>query len=166
MNPCTCHPGHTCTSVESCAAARRAEFGDVAGHEKRIREALAAGPVQYACHVDGDVDKSCAFDPGQNVYDCVLATRLSAKGLCKTDCNEWMPINAPKSTIEVSAANLRALLADLDAMRGALLKIARMAEDLKKPCSMDADSPQAIRNGQYMNICYAAHAALKGAAHE
>jgi hypothetical protein len=62
--------------------------------------------------------------------------------------------------------DLRALLADLDAMRGELLKIARMAEDLKKPCSMDADSPQAIRNGQYMNICYAAHAALKGASHE
>jgi len=65
--------------------------------------------------------------------------------------------------IDISATDLRALLADLDAMRGALLKIARMAEDLKKPCSMDADSPQAIRNGQYMNICYASHAALKGA---
>lgn len=64
---------------------------------------------------------------------------------------------------EFTQDQLRALLADLDAMRGALLKIARMAEDLKKPCSMDADSPQAIRNGQYMNICYAAHAALKGA---
>ena len=63
----------------------------------------------------------------------------------------------------VEVPDLRALLADLDAMRGALLKIARMAEDLKKPCSMDADSPQAIRNGQYMNICYAAHAAIKGA---
>ena len=70
------------------------------------------------------------------------------------------------SVIVVESVALSALLADLDAMRGALLKIARMAEDLKKPCSMDADSPQAIRNGQYMNICYAAHAALKGASHD
>lgn len=70
---------------------------------------------------------------------------------------------ALENASEFSDTDLRALLADLDAVRGALLKIARMAEDLKKPCSMDADSPQAIRNGQYMNICYAAHAALKGA---
>ena len=42
----------------------------------------------------------------------------------------------------------------------ALLKVARMAEDLKKPCGMDPESPQAIRNAQYMNISYAARAAI------
>ena len=28
MTPCTCHPGNTCTSASSCAAARRVEFGE------------------------------------------------------------------------------------------------------------------------------------------
>lgn len=42
----------------------------------------------------------------------------------------------------------------------ALLKVARMAEDLKKPCGTDPESPQAIRNAQYMNISYAARAAI------
>lgn len=42
----------------------------------------------------------------------------------------------------------------------ALLKVARMAEDLKKPCGMEPDSPQAIRNAQYMNISYAARDAI------
>lgn len=42
----------------------------------------------------------------------------------------------------------------------AMLIVARMAEDLKKPCGMDPESPQAIRNAQYMNISYAARAAI------
>lgn len=75
MTNCTCHPGHTCTSVESCAAARRAEFGDVADYEKLIREALS--------------------DATQGHHSAI-----------------------------VSKADLRALLADLDAMRGALERIA------------------------------------------
>ena len=88
-----------------------------------------------------------------------LSERSTMRGLCPEQI-------AGANDSLLNTTDLRALLADLDAMRGALLKIARMAEDLKKPCSMDADSPQAIRNGQYMNICYAAHAALKGASHE
>lgn len=42
----------------------------------------------------------------------------------------------------------------------ALLNVARMAENLKKPCGTDPESPQAIRNAQYMNISYAARAAI------
>ena len=42
----------------------------------------------------------------------------------------------------------------------ALLIVARMAEGLKKPCGMDPESPRAIRNAQYMNISYAARAAI------
>jgi len=42
----------------------------------------------------------------------------------------------------------------------ALLNVARMAEKLKKPCGTDPESPQAIRNAQYMNISYAARAAI------
>ena len=45
----------------------------------------------------------------------------------------------------------------------ALLKVARMAEDLKKPCGTDPESPQAIRNAQYMNISYAARSAIAAA---
>ena len=38
--------------------------------------------------------------------------------------------------------------------------VAQMAEDLKKPCGTNPESPQAIRNSQYMNISYAARAAI------
>jgi len=42
----------------------------------------------------------------------------------------------------------------------AFLKVARMAEALKKDCGMDPESRQAIRNGEYMNISYTARAAI------
>ncbi len=43
----------------------------------------------------------------------------------------------------------------------ALRNLARMAEALKEPCSADdPESCQAIRNGKYMNISYAARAAI------
>lgn len=45
-------------------------------------------------------------------------------------------------------------------LREALLDVARKAEALKRECGMDPESPQAIRNAQYMNISYAARAAL------
>lgn len=41
-----------------------------------------------------------------------------------------------------------------------ILRIARMAEGLKRECGMDPESPQAIRNGQYMNISHALRAML------
>lgn len=45
-----------------------------------------------------------------------------------------------------------------------LLEAARICEDLKKPCSDDPESQQAIINAHYMNCSYAirARAALKG----
>ena len=42
----------------------------------------------------------------------------------------------------------------------ALLDCARKAEALKKECGMNPESPQAIRNSQYMAISYTAHAAI------
>jgi len=45
-------------------------------------------------------------------------------------------------------------------LEDALLQVASMAEALKKDCGMDPESPQAVRNGQYMNISYSARAAL------
>ncbi len=42
----------------------------------------------------------------------------------------------------------------------ALLNVARMAEALKQPCGTDPESRQAIRNGKYMSISYAARAAI------
>jgi len=86
-------------------------------------DALEAGPVEYACHVDGCVDRTCAFDEGHEVHECGVAQRLSAKGLCKLDCAEWKPINIAKPTIEVKAEDLRALLADLERAEKALREI-------------------------------------------
>lgn len=48
----------------------------------------------------------------------------------------------------------------------ALLKVARMAEGLKRPCGMDPESPQAIRNGLYMNISYVARSAVAAEAQQ
>ena len=59
-----------------------------------------------------------------------------------------------------AAAVTREKDARIKVLEGALLKVARMAEALKREYSMDPDSPQAIRNAQYMNISYAARAAL------
>jgi len=42
----------------------------------------------------------------------------------------------------------------------ALLDCARKAEALKKECGMNPESPQAIRNSQYMAISHTAHAAI------
>ena len=55
-------------------------------------------------------------------------------------------------------ANLRA---ENERLREALLGAARSAEALKRDCGMDPESPQAIRNAQYMAISYAARAALE-----
>lgn len=63
------------------------------------------------------------------------------------------------------AHNVRLMSAAPDLLE-ALLIVARMAEDLKKPCGMDPESPQAIRNAQYMNISYAARAAIAKATGE
>jgi len=41
-----------------------------------------------------------------------------------------------------------------------MLKVARMAEALKRECGMDPESAQAIRNSEYMSISYAAREAI------
>jgi hypothetical protein len=41
-----------------------------------------------------------------------------------------------------------------------MLKVARVAEALKRECGSDPESAQAIRNSEYMNISYAARAAI------
>jgi hypothetical protein len=51
----------------------------------------------------------------------------------------------------------------IEQLMGALLQCARLAEDLKKDCGMDPESPQALRNGLYMNISYVARAAITAA---
>ena len=59
------------------------------------------------------------------------------------------------------AAELRRLHAVNAELLEALRNLARMAEALKEPCSADdPESWQAIRNGKYMNISYAARAAI------
>lgn len=49
---------------------------------------------------------------------------------------------------------------EIDRLRAALLDCARQAERLKKPCGMDPEGYQAVRNGQYQNISTTAHVAL------
>lgn len=51
--------------------------------------------------------------------------------------------------------------AENERLRAALLTAARSAEALKLDCGMDPESKQAIRNGKYMAISYAARAALR-----
>ena len=60
----------------------------------------------------------------------------------------------------VAAAELRRLHEVNQELLISLLKVARMAEALKKDCGMDPEAPQAYRNGEYMNISYAARAAI------
>jgi hypothetical protein len=60
-----------------------------------------------------------------------------------------------------ATAALKAQAARIAELEAALLRVARMAEALKKPCGMDFESPQAVRNGEYMNLSYFARAALK-----
>ena len=66
------------------------------------------------------------------------------------------------NAIKAQAKQIEALQADAESMNAALLKVARMAEELKLTCGMDPESRQAIRNGEYMNISYVARAARKG----
>lgn len=49
---------------------------------------------------------------------------------------------------------------EADRLRHALLDTARRVEWLKRECGMDPESPQAIRNSEYMSISLAARAAL------
>jgi hypothetical protein len=88
--------------------------------------------------------------------------------LCRVVAGEvWQDMQADYDEIygmwreEMRAA--RELERERDRLREALLNVARMAEVLKRPCSMDnPESAQAIRNSQYMSISYAAHDALEG----
>jgi len=50
--------------------------------------------------------------------------------------------------------------AELERLRASLLDLARRCERLKRPCGMDPESAQAVRNGEYMSISLAARAAL------
>ena len=49
---------------------------------------------------------------------------------------------------------------EIERLRSALLDTARRVEALKRPCGMDPESPQALRNGEYMSIALTARAAL------
>ena len=52
------------------------------------------------------------------------------------------------------------LKAEVERLREALLQCARQAEALKKPCSDDPESAQAVRNARYQSISTTAHIAL------
>jgi hypothetical protein len=56
---------------------------------------------------------------------------------------------------------IRSQAARIAELESALLRVARLVEDLKLPCSDNPESPQAIRNGHYMSIALIAREALK-----
>lgn len=62
---------------------------------------------------------------------------------------------APDDTAKLLSASI-----ELERLRKALLSCARQAEALKRDCSMDPESPQALRNAQYQRISTTAHIAL------
>ena len=62
--------------------------------------------------------------------------------------------------IEGATCENEALRREIGQLRAALLSCARQAERLKKPCSMDPESAQAVRNAQYQSISTTAHIAL------
>ena len=88
---------------------------------------------------------------------------MSAQPLALRLADEFRP-SMPNDVMRVwgieSCAELRRLHEVNAELLGSLLKVARMAEALKKDCGMDPESKQAIRNGEYMNISYAARAAI------
>lgn len=47
MTPCTCHPGKTCASAASCAAARETEFGEAVSTEQKLSEADRKDAERY-----------------------------------------------------------------------------------------------------------------------
>ena len=60
---------------------------------------------------------------------------------------------------EYTTAN-NALRERVKELEQSLLDVARLVEGLKQPCSMDPESPQAIRNGTYMSIGLIARTAI------
>jgi hypothetical protein len=74
---------------------------------------------------------------------------------------DWLDADAcDLKTPREAAAELRRLHEVNAELERVLLKVARMAEALKKDCGMDPESKQAIRNGEYMNISYVARDAI------
>lgn len=60
----------------------------------------------------------------------------------------------------VYAPQYKAALREIELLRVALLDCARQAERLKKPCGVDPEGRQAVRNALYQNISTRAHIAL------
>lgn len=74
--------------------------------------------------------------------------------------------DALKERAEKAERMEQLLCSQVDALRAALLDTARRVEALKRPCGMDPESAQAIRNGEYMSIALTARAAIASATGE
>lgn len=61
MTPCTCHPGNTCTSASSCAAARRVEFGE----NVKTTTAMPELPEPELGYIETDKSRQPAFSARQ-----------------------------------------------------------------------------------------------------
>jgi hypothetical protein len=78
------------------------------------------------------------------------------------DVGEWSSANDPISAaMEAMAAQPQQAPEGWQFVpKAELLRIARLIEDLKRPCSDDPESPQAIRNGRYQSIALLVRAML------
>jgi hypothetical protein len=75
-----------------------------------------------------------------------------------------MPCQSHKPGDECEDVCARSCYARKDGMSNELLRVARLIEDLKRPCGMDPESATAIQNGRYMSIAYMVRALAASAA--
>jgi len=98
-------------------------------------------------------------------YATTLATDIHAKHF--PEVTQWKPLPDTLGLL-TQIDNMTCGLvmpamdaqAELERLRASLLDLARRCERLKRPCGMDPESAQAVRNGEYMSISLAARAAL------
>ena len=73
------------------------------------------------------------------------------------DVTEYCTREHAQAALDAAVA---AAVAEFEALRAALLNCARQAEALKRDCSPDPESGQAVRNAKYQAISTTAHIAL------
>lgn len=104
-----------------------------------------------------------------NAENTIRRLRNGDRGLVSMDdllqlCDAYEALRASFAHLQdfkrLADERCEMLSAKVEGLERALLQCARQAEALKQDCGSDPESPQAIRNGHYMNISTTAHIAL------
>ncbi len=116
-----------------------------------------SGCVVAQCPISGDVTEDT-----QHEYEEAKEANARRIAACWNACAgiRTEALENRAHLLKAEDQQITELEAQRDELLEALLKCARMAEALKRECGMDPESPQALRNGEYMNISYTARAAL------